>query len=540
METNFDEQAAGQPAEPANTVPSSQPRESVRRTYLWLFGTLIVLVLVQLILSLRRDGFEKEISQRQHQRYESRVIADLLRQSSDELTRMARTYAATGNPAYEQYYQDILAIRDGLKPRPDDYGKVYWDRVIAGGRQPATTNRPVALESMMAAGAFTEPERALLRESKRSSDALVELEQLAMNAVKGVYRDAAGQFSLRGQPNPAYAITTLHGDEYHLKKARIMAPIREFQILLDQRTQAGIRYLQQRARFNASLEMGVSIAAVLLVVWAFLRLNRKIIEPLARLTASATAVGRHGFFRRVIVESDDELGALAGALNRMSETVEQKIAETEGKEERFRCLIEAAPDALVIADEAGNITLINRQTESLLGYTREELIGQPVTLLVPACEATEPPTTREAPTGRVLAARRKDGSELPVEISRSPITGSDGCRLVCSAIRDVSGRQAAEAQIARQLAFQLALLDTIPYPMFVKDPHARFLGCNRAYEEAFGVSREFLAGRTVLELPFLPEDARSRFHAEDPSAVCATMISRSLSRMSLGTSSPVT
>ena len=73
----------------------------------------------------------------------------------------------------------------------------------------------------------------------------------------------------------------------------------------------------------------------------------------------------------------------------------------------------------------------------------------------------------------------------------------------------------AERQLADRVAFLSALVDAIPYPVFVKDAHARFISCNLAYERAFGVSRKALAGRTVLEVEYLPQDARLRFHEEN-------------------------
>jgi two-component system, sensor histidine kinase and response regulator len=74
-------------------------------------------------------------------------------------------------------------------------------------------------------------------------------------------------------------------------------------------------------------------------------------------------------------------------------------------------------------------------------------------------------------------------------------------------------------ELAYRVAFQYALLDTIPYPMFVKDAEGRFIGCNKAYEREFGTTSEFLKGRTVLDLDYLPEAERRRFHEEDMSVI---------------------
>jgi PAS domain S-box-containing protein len=130
-------------------------------------------------------------------------------------------------------------------------------------------------------------------------------------------------------------------------------------------------------------------------------------------------------------------------------------------EDRFRNLLESAPDAIVIVDQHGRIVIVNEQAERVFGYRRDELVGASVETLVPEHLRDQHPEHRRAfagdaqrrPMGAGLAllARRKDGSLFPAEISLSPIASDEGM-LVSSVIRDISERRRAEEERERLMA----------------------------------------------------------------------------------------
>jgi PAS domain S-box-containing protein len=146
------------------------------------------------------------------------------------------------------------------------------------------------------------------------------------------------------------------------------------------------------------------------------------------------------------------------------------ISERKRSEERFRLVVEAAPNAMVMINAHGEIEMVNAQAERVFGYERAELIGQPVEILLPQRLSAQHPELRQAyfdapqsrpmGIGRDLYGRRKDGSEFPVEIGLNPIETEDGT-MVLSAIVDISDRKQKERSIEQSLKEKDVLLGEI-------------------------------------------------------------------------------
>jgi PAS domain S-box-containing protein len=141
------------------------------------------------------------------------------------------------------------------------------------------------------------------------------------------------------------------------------------------------------------------------------------------------------------------------------------ISERKAAEERFRLVVEASPNAIVLVDGKGRLSMVNRQTEQMFGYERAEMLGQPVEMLLPeAARAQHPslrdgfikdPSPRRMGGNRELFGQHRDGRLIPLEVGLSPIR-ADGERLVQAVIIDISERKAAEQRL-REQAEQLAL-----------------------------------------------------------------------------------
>lgn len=148
---------------------------------------------------------------------------------------------------------------------------------------------------------------------------------------------------------------------------------------------------------------------------------------------------------------------LIGRESKVEELVQSRTSALRAAQLRFRRLLENTPDAMVITDHNGIIQLVNARIEQLFGYSREEMIGQPVELMVPDRQRPAhtghraaffgSPQARPMGAGLELWGRRKDGTEVPVEISLSPLETEEGV-WATAAIRDISERKAAEQKLA--------------------------------------------------------------------------------------------
>jgi len=150
----------------------------------------------------------------------------------------------------------------------------------------------------------------------------------------------------------------------------------------------------------------------------------------------------------------------AGNLRGFSE-FSRDLSESKEAEARYRGLLEAAPDAMVVVNQGGEIVLLNVQAEKQFGYRRDELIGQKVKNIIPegfaerliadGLRSAEDALAQQIGTGIELIARRKDGSEFPIELMLSPLGSTEGI-LVTAAIRDISVRKKAEANLLQKVA----------------------------------------------------------------------------------------
>jgi PAS domain S-box-containing protein len=197
------------------------------------------------------------------------------------------------------------------------------------------------------------------------------------------------------------------------------------------------------------------------------------------------------------------------------------------KEEQFRQVVHTAPDGIVLADGDGRVVSWNTAAERLFDYTEGEILGQPLTTIMPPRYREDhqrglervKDTGRSALTGITIEVYglRKDGSEFPIEVSLSTWR-SRGQILSCGIIRDITLRKEAEAKLLQQQIEQQVLLDLIPAMVWYKDSQNRILRANRHAAESINKTVREVEGKSTYDL--YPEEAE-KYHQDDLAVIAS-------------------
>lgn len=258
---------------------------------------------------------QTDVSRTYENQYRSYLLADELRQSSDDLTRLARTYVITGDAKYEVQYFDILDIRNGKKPRPADYHRIYWDFIAADLPKPRKDTVTVPLDELMKNAGFTDAEFKFLSQAQANSDGLVGLEVKAMNAVKGLFDNGSGQYTVNKDPDFKLARELMHSNDYHKFKANIMTPVDKFFVALENRTSTEINAAENLSVFYGSVALVALIIVAIVAAITFWMILTRVIGRLDGMKEAMLELSNENMECEIPdVDHNDEIGDMASAV----------------------------------------------------------------------------------------------------------------------------------------------------------------------------------------------------------------------------------
>ena len=317
-------------------------RLSLRRLLAILLGVLGLLVAALFLvttLQLRGANFQSDAENR---RTESFLLADSMRQSSNELTRMVRMYVSTGEPRYRDYYDEILAIRAGTAPRPRQYDSAFWDRVLARGKGFVEYGPPESLRAQMRAADFTRAEFAALDASLRESNGLAQLELEVMKRVERRIQQGVDSAYFT-DVYPDYR--RLVDDAYLAEKGVIMDAIGRFVALVNERTLSDVEGVRADNRRLFAAQIAILALIVVVGVAALAVLSRVALRPLGELIVATRRIAGGDYAERAQIRAVAELEHVAGAFNEMADSIQSDIAAREQAEREALAARRAAEHA---------------------------------------------------------------------------------------------------------------------------------------------------------------------------------------------------
>lgn len=370
--------------------------------------------------------------------------ADILRQSSDDLTKYARLYVITADTEYKEIYYSILDIRNGDKKRPLNYHGVYWDLLEPNRSDMHPLSKKKALNEIFKELPYSKYEYDKLQKSRVNSDKLVNLEIEAFNAMDGLYRDENGNYSVYDKRDQQKAIELLHSNEYLKAKEFIMLPLDEFLTHLAQRTDAETTNLKKEMETYKSILILLLFLFILVASVHLYLIIKKILNPILYLSE---AIYNFKHSRKKITEDkifyDDEIGYMSSQFYEMRDNINSdidKLSKSEKKAKEYMALV----DKNVIissTDLAGNITYASEAFCQISGYSKQELIGKKHSILKSNDTSLElydnlwETITSDKIWHGEIKNRKKDGDFYWVGASIHPIYNDDDKKIGYTSIR---------------------------------------------------------------------------------------------------------
>jgi diguanylate cyclase (GGDEF)-like protein/PAS domain S-box-containing protein len=330
----------------------------------------VVLVILFIFFALYIKA-EKSIDHANEAHHQSYLLADELRQSSDDLTRMVRAYVSTGNPIYKKHFQEILDIRDGKKPRPVQYNLDYWDLVFDDDKRPRHDGQTVSLLELMRQAGFGESEFAALERAKIDSDKLTAIEFAAMALIEST-KPISDSTRLK-------AILMLNDSNYRQAKADIMRLINDFNQTMEERTSKAVGDAEQLALQLRYVTILFAFLLAYLLRRTYLTLNDILGCKVAELKNYIARIGsgdfsfslpdlkgREGSVLEWLAVSQKNLAQLDAARK-------QAEAALQESEFRWKFAIEGSGDGLWDWNIADNSLMLTHRWKEMLGFTDDEI-----------------------------------------------------------------------------------------------------------------------------------------------------------------------
>jgi PAS domain S-box-containing protein len=451
---------------------------------------------------------EGEVDRANSFRHGSLLLADELRQTSDDLSRIAMSYVITGDAAFKKLYREVLEVREGKRPRPRGMGRSYWDMAIAGeDDRPSENARYVSLVELLGNSVLTDEESGMLRKAKANADSLIAVEQEAIELADSVGASAG--------EDRALALAMMHDANYQRARAAITRPIDDFRSLIEQRTLDAVRVAQRTALLERYVFVAIGLCLMAMLLRTYSILRNTMGGSIDEVHAQIAALGHGDFFDGALLGNglrDSVLGWLAEtrlklvSLGRERERATGLLGESEAQ---FRQIAESIREVLFLGDVMGTKWLyVSPGYEKLWGRSCESLYRVPTSWR----EAIHPDDRTKvmtaipggSETGQVevdFRIVRPDGTLRWILLRTFPIhDGAGNVQRIAGIAEDTTHRTRIEVVTQEADRRFNDLLDNVSLACLIVNAAGQITYCNDRLLELTGWSRFELLGRQAREV----------------------------------------
>jgi len=301
---------------PVLTLSPTRKKKALKLKQFSLWFSLVVMLALSanaIFLLMIQQAHDSVVTVQEH-RQSAMSLANDLRQETEQLTHLVRAYASTGQTRYLTYYYDILAIRQGEKPQPENYVPgAYWDMAIAGEIQhrfPANGEQRSLAERMKSLG-FSKEEFDAFGKVSAATEAMKQIEQIAFAATQGLYDPETEDFVSDGKPNLDFASQQVHSQKYNQLKSNLAKSVTELASLVDERTNTAVRQATKDLERWIFLTFASVLFTFAMVLAASQVIRRRVLQPIETLSKAAARLAQGDYSTRTGVGGKENAAAAA-------------------------------------------------------------------------------------------------------------------------------------------------------------------------------------------------------------------------------------
>ena len=442
---------------------------------------------------------EKRIDVAKDQRVNSLKVIGELRQSSDDLSRMARSYIATGEHRFKSHFHEIIAIRNGQASRPINYHQVYWDLVGEENQRPSPAGSRTALMELAENTGFTPKELAALQQAKLLSDELAVIEVKAMQLLERPETEASQKLK-----NKEQALLAVFDQQYHAAKKAMMQPVADAYSQVDVRT---AREVEDAMLYALSMRVLFIFSGLLLFysLWDIKRVHNSILgASVSQLYEHIKAMGRGEILQNSELRKAKPgsiMSWLAATQLRLNSSIQERqslIHRLQQKEQYQRTLIDSIPFVVWLKDRHGRYLEVNskfaaefpdKDISDLTGKTDAELFDPQRAL----SHVVHDKHVLSSGEPQIIQSQRKIGvGQHWFETYKAPVFVDGENVGTVGLSRDIT----LEHTAANKLRLSASVFTHAREGIIITDPLGIIIDVNQAFTEITGYSAQQAIGCT--------------------------------------------